>query len=184
VYSLTKPTADDLERLLRSQQDQSFSYEEVGATATKLPSGYNHLRHSLTAGSSVAAFDRAKAAIDSWAGHGRAGMNLRPSTPAVSEGECVALASRVLGLWVTAVCRIVWVIDEPSRYGFAYGTLPHHPEMGEESFVVQRDDSGDVVVEITAFSRANTALTRLAGPVARTIQTRATNQYLRGLAGQ
>jgi uncharacterized protein (UPF0548 family) len=29
-------------------------------------------------------------------------------------------------------CRVVYVLDEPERRGFAYGTLPGHPESGEE----------------------------------------------------
>ena len=37
--------------------------------------------------------------------------------------------------------RVVYVIDEPLRKGFAYGTLPGHPETGEEAFIVEyRDD--------------------------------------------
>lgn len=33
-------------------------------------------------------------------------------------------------------CRVVYVIDEANRQGFAYGTLDGHPESGEELFYV------------------------------------------------
>jgi uncharacterized protein (UPF0548 family) len=36
-------------------------------------------------------------------------------------------------LWPRDVpCRVVYVVDEPRRAGFAYGTLPGHPEIGGE----------------------------------------------------
>jgi uncharacterized protein (UPF0548 family) len=35
---------------------------------------------------------------------------------------------------------VVWTVDEPNRIGFGYGTLQGHPESGEESFVVSRED--------------------------------------------
>ena len=40
---------------------------------------------------------------------------------------------------VTAPCRVVYVVDEPDRRGFAYGTLTGHPESGEELFTVRHD---------------------------------------------
>jgi uncharacterized protein (UPF0548 family) len=74
----------------------------------------------------------------------------------------------------------VQVVDEPDRYGFAYGTLPGHPEQGEESFLLTRD--GDTIhFEIAAFSRPHDLLTKLGGPVARAVQRRATQQYLDGM---
>jgi hypothetical protein len=37
------------------------------------------------------------------------------------------------------------------RLGLAYGTLPGHPERGEESFVIELLDDGQVRVHIVAF---------------------------------
>lgn len=39
-----------------------------------------------------------------------------------------------------APCQVVYVLDEPDRQGFAYGTLPGQPESGEEAFVIERAD--------------------------------------------
>ncbi|GAA4732513.1 hypothetical protein GCM10023350_14890 [Nocardioides endophyticus] len=39
-------------------------------------------------------------------------------------------------------CRVVYVVDEPERAGFAYGTLPGHPETGEELFLLSRLGDG------------------------------------------
>ena len=71
--------------------------------------------------------------------------------------------------------------DEPQRFGFAYGTLPGHPEVGEEAFHVVLDDDATVSAEIVAFSRPGDLLTRLAGPVARGAQKAVTRRYLAGI---
>ena len=49
-------------------------------------------------------------------------------------------------------CRVVYVVDEPDRRGFAYGTLPGHPESGEELFLVRYDpDTENVYAEVKPF---------------------------------
>ena len=73
---------------------------------------------------------------------------------------------------------MVWVVDEPDRRGFGYGTLPGHPESGEESFVVSLRPDGDVVYELRAFSRPATPLSRLGGPASRRVQTFALDRYV------
>ena len=55
------------------------------------------------------------------------------------------------------------VTDQPEEYGFAYGTLPAHPEQGEEAFHVARR-SGRLVFTVTAFSRPRHPAARLGGP--------------------
>ena len=77
--------------------------------------------------------------------------------------------------------RVVYVVDEPRRRGFAYGTLPGHPETGEEAFVVELQEGDEVTFTITAFSRPASRLARAAGPVGRRIQGWATNRYLRSV---
>ena len=67
------------------------------------------------------------------------------------------------------------------RRGFAYGTLPGHPESGEEAFVIERHDDDTVSFTITAFSRHATRLARVAGPLGRAAQRRITARYLRSL---
>lgn len=83
---------------------------------------------------------------------------------------------------VRVPCRVVYVTDEPARRGFAYGTLPGHPESGEEAFVIDRRRDGTVTFTITAFSRPATLLARMAGPIGRAIQDHITARYLRSLA--
>jgi uncharacterized protein (UPF0548 family) len=75
-------------------------------------------------------------------------------------------------------CRVVYVVAKPGRRGFAYGTLPGHPEEGEESFIVSHEPEGCVVLCIAAFSRPGNALSRIGGPLARWVQDRMTDRYV------
>jgi uncharacterized protein (UPF0548 family) len=83
---------------------------------------------------------------------------------------------------LAAPSRVVYVVDEPGRCGFAYGTLPGHSERGEEVFIVSMAEDGTVTFEATAFSRPATWLVLAAGPLGRAIQDRITSRYLSALA--
>jgi uncharacterized protein (UPF0548 family) len=112
--------------------------------------------------------------------HRRSGLVVAAEGPAV-EGRTVVLGLG-MGLMLLIACRVVYVVDEPARRGFAYGTLPDHPEQGEEAFVVTQDDDGLVWFDIKAFSRPGALLVRWAGPVGRAIQSVAMTRYERAVA--
>jgi uncharacterized protein (UPF0548 family) len=79
-------------------------------------------------------------------------------------------------------CRVVYLVDDPCRRGFAYGTLPGHPESGEESFIIERRNDETVTFTVTAFSRPATWLAKAAAPIGRAIQRRITDRYLTAFA--
>jgi uncharacterized protein (UPF0548 family) len=182
VFTLRKPDAEHLSHFLARQRTAPLTYSEVGATfADVLPAGYHHTRAAIYLGTGAPVWDRACAAIRGWAAHAAAGIAIAPPAAPIAEGTTVAVITSVGPLHVLAACRIVRVVDEPDRYGFAYGTLPAHPEEGEEHFVVTRDAHGAVRFEVVAFSRPHDLLTRLGGPIPRRIQARATERYLHGM---
>jgi uncharacterized protein (UPF0548 family) len=78
---------------------------------------------------------------------------------------------------VVAAGRVAYLIDEPDRSGFGYGTLPGHPERGEEAFAVARQGER-MMFEITAFSRPRHPLARIGAPVTRMMQLRVTRRYI------
>lgn len=163
-------------------RDAPFSYPEVGATSGPLPPGYRHLvRHRPLAPDT---FERAADTVLSWRMHRRAGLRVDAEHPTARAGDVVVLRLGAGPLAVTAPCRVVTVFDEADRRGFTYGTLPGHPECGEESFVVARDAAGNVTVTITAFSRPARAITRLAGPLGHLAQSLITDRYLRAVAAR
>ena len=176
------------ETLVKAQLERSkreeLTYPEVGFTRlSALPAGYRHDRLTLQVGRGDIDWERAKDAIRGWKGHTHAGITLTPFDAPLHESTTV-IVSRTLGpVTILAPCRVVYVTDEESRFGFAYGTLPGHPERGEEAFHVILGDDGTVTAEIIAFSRPDDLPTRLAGPIAREIQKAVTRRYLEGIEG-
>jgi uncharacterized protein (UPF0548 family) len=73
---------------------------------------------------------------------------------------------------------VVWAQTEGDVRGFAYGTLPGHPESGEECFLVRLTPEGDVVYEILVFFRLASPMARLGGPVSLLLQRAATGRYV------
>jgi uncharacterized protein (UPF0548 family) len=185
VFTLRAPTALQVSHFLARQRLSPLTYPEaaVGATlaAAALPPGYHHERVSIVLGDGDAVFARAAAGIRAWCAPAGAGIEIEPADAPITVGTTVALVIRMGPAHVLAACRIVAVVDEPDRYGFAYGTLPSHPEEGEESFVVARDTSGAVRFDIVAFSRPHDWVTKLGSPVARRVQTRTSRRYLEGM---
>ncbi len=158
-----------------------FTYPEVGATAGALPAGYRHINLDRQLGSGAATFRVAAERLMSWDMHRRAGLLVDTIQPTVTLGS-VAVLGIMLGPWrIDAPVRIVNIITEPSVQGFAYGTLPGHPESGEERFLVHHDADGTVRAEIRAFSRPARWFTRLGAPLARQVQDRTSGRYLAAL---
>ena len=178
-----RPRAPDdaaLRTILERGASALLTYPEVGATRRgALPHGYTHDRYriELERGS----FDRAADGLRAWQAHLGAGVAVYPRDAPLEVGTDVVVTARAGPLHALAPCRVVYVIDESDRFGFGYGTLPGHPECGEEAFVVERDTDGDVTFAIVAFSRPVELVVRIGKPVARMVQRRTTHAYLDAL---
>jgi uncharacterized protein (UPF0548 family) len=186
VFLVRRPSDAKLSQILAAVGDAPFTYDCVAATAhpDELPDGYRHVHAARVVGHGDEAFAAAMGGVRHWQLHRRQGFRVVPDDPPVEVGTVVAVDVPLVALHVIATCRIAWVVDEPGRFGFGYGTLPVHPESGEEAFVVERDAAngdGEVRLAITAFSRPRHPLVRLAGPGARWQQARATRGYLDAL---
>jgi uncharacterized protein (UPF0548 family) len=160
--------------------DQPLTYQEVGATAAaQLPSGYHHLSVSAEIGTGDQRFEQAADAVMHWGMQRGAGLRVQASSEVVAVSAVVVV--KMLGL-MRAPCRVVYVIDEPDVRGFAYGTLPGHPECGEERFAVRRDpNTSAVFAEVSAFSRPGTWWSKAGGPVVRLTQRMIAKRYLRAV---
>jgi uncharacterized protein (UPF0548 family) len=151
----------------------------VGLLHRPTPPGY---RRDEWSGPLPNGFDAGRHAIEHWIGHRAAGLTLAEPPPPISWGETVALAIPVGPISVSATARIIDVIDEPDHYGFIYATLPHHPEDGEESFIVQRLPDDTARYTITAVWRTATFASRLLPPLTRYLQRKTIGRYLTGIA--
>ncbi|SDQ10931.1 DUF1990 family protein [Quadrisphaera sp. DSM 44207] len=178
MLSIGRPSPVRLQAALEHAEGQDLTYPEVGATAGDLPSGYAHVRREVPLGRGEEAFARAAEQLLGWRMHSRAGLLVRAGTPAAQPGTTVVLAVPLGPLWRLAPCRVVRTVHEPDRRGFAYGTLPGHPERGEEAFVVERAASGAVVFRLTVFSALQTLDARVLPPLSRAVQRHYTRRYL------
>ncbi|MCW2865803.1 MAG: hypothetical protein JWP48_7511 [Actinoallomurus sp.] len=168
--------------VVRRLRDAGPTYAEVGSTAGVLPPGYRHVSRTVRVGSGIDVFDMATEAVLTWQVHLRAGLRVAASSPRVERGSVVRLGLGPVRLSVP--CVVVYTVDEPRRRGFAYGTLPGHPERGEESFIVERRSDDTVDFTVTAFSRPATLPAKAAGPAGLAVQHWLTRRYLRALAGK
>ena len=168
MFLLTKPTDAQIREFLEIRKADSFSYREVGATRGTPPAGYSVDRNGVIVGYGEGDFALAKTAIREWRMFDVPGIQLLyPDTP-IEPGRDVAPLAYHLGFYSLNSCRIVYVIDEPDTFGFAYGTLSEHAEIGEERFFVEFDsESGAVWYDIFAFSRPGHILVKLGYPYSR-----------------
>lgn len=155
----------------------SVTYDEIGATRGTLPSDAHVSRAERVVGRGESDFRTIGDAILRYEMHRGAGLTVRASTPSARVGTVMMCSAWFLGP-IRVPCRVVYVVDEPDCSGFAYGTLPGHPESGEELFAVEWRADDSVVATICAFSRPGRWYIRLGGPIARTVQALMTRRYL------
>jgi uncharacterized protein (UPF0548 family) len=173
MFCVKKPDQATICEFLAAQKQRKFSYEQVGASRTQATGGYVVDHNRIQLGQGRAAFERAKDAINQWKMFDIAWLELYwPSTP-IEEGATVAIAVSHLGFWSLNAARIVYTVEARGAretYGFAYGTLQDHAEMGEERFTVEFHATDETVwYDLYAFSRP-CALAGLAYPYTRGLQ--------------
>lgn len=169
---LKLPDPAALSPFLETEKTLPFTYAPVGQTAEpdRKAEGFDNDRQRVAIGSGLADFVRAKQALRAWAHFPAPWTKILPPDTPLQAGVTLAMFFRLFGLWWRNSCRIVYVVDESLRFGFAYGTLPGHLECGEEIFQVELDEDGTVWYELRAFSRPRHPLARLGYPFVRFLQ--------------
>jgi uncharacterized protein (UPF0548 family) len=172
----------DATRRLAALASAELTYEQAGATRDPvLPTGYGHVYRDVRIGHGRESFDKAVDGLVGWRMHRGAGLAVAASAERAAAGVLVVLRAGWGPLSIVIPCRVVYVVDMADRQGFAYGTLPGHPEKGEEAFTIQLTSDGDVRMGIRAFSRPASALARVGGPLTRMTQEYVTSRYVRAL---
>lgn len=173
MFMIQRPSPRIVDAFLSSQRTEGFSYLEVGRTSGIIPSGYNvdHNRAKLGRGAGV--FSRAIACLRDWQMFRLGWVELfKPGTP-IEVGATVAVMVNHFGFWSLNASRIVYVLREERRFGFAYGTLKDHAERGEERFLIEWSTEDDAVwYDILAFSKPEQWQARFAWPLGRMLQKR------------
>jgi uncharacterized protein (UPF0548 family) len=175
MLRLRKPTEEDLRALLPRHQQARVGYPSVGGTLTGvIPARFHHEHHTIELGEADV-FDRAVRALQDWAPQRGAGLTVVADGP-IDQGTTVVMGAPLPVGAVVVPCRVVGIVDEDDAWGFAYGTLPGHPESGEERFTVRREGGG-VSFDIEVFSRPAHPLARLGAPISRLLQRQTTRRY-------
>jgi uncharacterized protein (UPF0548 family) len=171
-----------MKQMVEDRKGAEPTYSDIGATlAGKRPEGFHHDRYEIVLGQGPETFQRAVTGLKTWKAHRLPAMRVFPDDQAIRTGATVVVTLGTPIVALAVPCRIVSVIDGQTRWGFAYGTLPGHPEQGEEAFVISMSPDQTVRFEIEAFSRPGDPLVRLSGPIGRGIQKGGTTGYLRVL---
>ncbi len=103
-------------------------------------------------------------------------------TPYVSAGTSIRLHGRVKGMSVDGELRVILMIEEPRRVGFALGTVSDSVVSGEELFVLEWRDNDEVWFTVRAFDRPTALLYRLLPPLLRRRRRELFGGYLRAIS--
>ena len=173
MFRFSKPTRTEIDQFLSNAASDTLSYTEIGATLdAQRPAGYADSDHNrILLGTGDENWERAKQAVRDWKMFDLGWCGICwPDTP-IEEGRNVAMMANHLGIWSLNAARIVYTLEEPNRFGFAYGTLTNHVECGEERFSVELDpETGEIWYDLYSFSRPRHPLARLGYPYARYLQ--------------
>jgi uncharacterized protein (UPF0548 family) len=158
------------------------------ARAAKL--SYAHVGSTLVPGSVRGASDRsfvqeldgslaaATATLRDWAAHRGIGGRPHPTDAPLEVGTTLLVVAAVGPFEMAVPDRIVAVVDEPTRFGFAYGSLVGHAEAGEELFLAEQTSPGRLRLTVRVQARPATVLARIGGPVVTVLQRVAARRYL------
>ena len=179
MFFLTEPSSSTIAKFIDSQRYLQFTYSAVGATNDTPPQNFTVDHNRIQLGSGIEAYRRASAALKAWRQFDLGWVSIVPEGLPVKAGETVAVKAHAFGTWSLSAARVVYVIDEDSRFGFAYGTLPDHVECGEERFTIELNEDGSVWYDILAFSKPRHPLVRMSFPLGRMLQKRFARESMR-----
>jgi uncharacterized protein (UPF0548 family) len=176
VFLLHAPNDDRVREWLRSLVDVPCTHDCEGVTRAPIdvaPPGFTLDAYSAELGRGEATFARAKAAIGRFEHYPRSFSRVVPLAGGLVPGLVFGTVARHLGFASLHPCRVLFVVDEPRRFGFGLGTLPGHVAIGEETFLVSLDGEDErVQLEVRAVSRPAGLLARLGRPIMRAYQRR------------
>lgn len=175
MFLLTKPTKPTIQQFINDSRNSELSYPEINATrGEERPVGYNIDHNRIRLGSGLGDFEKAKNAIAGWKMFDMKWVRLCHADTTIEVGREVAIMVKHFGFYSINAARIVYVMDNADnvhRFGFAYGTLAEHGEIGEERFSVEfHEETGEVWYDLYAFSRPASLLARVGYPLSRYLQ--------------
>lgn len=171
MLSIQHPSPKQIETFIERSGNLSLSYHPVGIASAE-SAGFKVDEIRATLGKGEATFALAKLALLEWKQFDLGWVELFPRDAPVETDTNVAVLVHHLGCWSLNGCRVVYSIEDPARFGYAYGTLTNHAECGEEIFEVSLNQNDEVIYRIRAVSRPRAAFTRIGYPITRMFQAK------------
>jgi uncharacterized protein (UPF0548 family) len=175
MFLASRPPDELIQDFLQHSKTLPLSCQSVGAGQNPL-AGFRIDEASGALGFGEATLLGAKRALGEWRHFDLGWVELHPADAEIDPGTVVAVLVRHLGFWSLNACRVLNVIGDRAAgpsFGFVYGTLTNHAEMGEELFEVKiNSETGEVTYRIRACSKPRAALARLGYPITRSLQAR------------
>ena len=173
MFLARRPSPTEIEAFIDQSINLPLSYQPI-EIAKHNPAGFKLDEARAIIGRGEAAFERAKVALRQWRQFELGWVELFPPHASNDPGTVVAVLVNHGTLWSLNGCRVVYSLgDGKSLFGFAYGTLTNHAEMGEEIFQVEiNHESEQVTYLIRAASKPRALLARLGYPYVRLCQSR------------
>lgn len=103
-------------------------------------------------------------------------------TPFVGAGTTVRLHGRVARHKADAELRVIFVVEEPRRVGFALGTVGESVVSGEESFMLDWHANDEVWFTVRAFDKPKSLSYRLLPALTRHRRRELFSTYLRAIS--
>ena len=103
-------------------------------------------------------------------------------TPFVGAGTTIRVHGRVGGMKADAELRVIFVIEEPRRIGFALGTVGDSVVSGEESFLVDWYDNDEVWFTVRAFDAPLALAYKVFPPLLKRRRQQLSQRYLRAIS--
>src|SRR5690242_15165480 len=117
----------------------TLDYAEIGATEfDELPPGYRHVRRRIRVGRGADVAQALGNAVLAFELQRRVGLRPVATAPRAAVGVEFVGRLGVGPLSLRLPCRVVWTTERERLTGMGFGTLPGHPELGEEAFLVER----------------------------------------------
>jgi uncharacterized protein (UPF0548 family) len=175
MFLASRPSDELIQDFLRHSHTLPLSYQPVGL-GDNAAAGFRVDEASGPLGFGQATLNLAKRALCKWRHFDLGWVELYPAGAEIKQGTVVAVLVRHLGFWSLNGCRVLQVTGDREMgplFGFTYGTLTNHAEMGEELFeVTMNSETFEVSYRIRALSKPRAALAQLGYPITRALQSR------------
>jgi uncharacterized protein (UPF0548 family) len=166
-----------------------LNYQVVGSTRpseetwAQQPAGYRRYARTVCVGHGADRWEAVAEAVLDWQVKTRSGFAVEATTGPrrVQLGADYKLIAKIGPVTVCEPVRVVDVVDQPTRRGFAYGTLFGHPVSGEEAFIAHRSLDRRVWLTLRSLTRASRGAWGLAFPALLVAQRYYRHRYMAAL---